>query len=146
MKFPFNKRDVRIGITAFTVIAASICFYYLVFHGDRFSAQLSALFRIISPVLSGIIFAYLMTPMVNKIEKKFLIPIWSKNKSSSVTPKQQKCESLLGCPHSADCNMADLWFFFHPDTQYFHKYTEYRPTVPGLRGKSDELVCQISRR
>ena len=28
--------------------------------------------------------------MVNKIEKKFLIPIWSKNKSSSVTPKQQK--------------------------------------------------------
>ncbi len=90
MKFPFNKRDVRIGITAFTVIAASICFYYLVFHGDRFSAQLSALFRIISPVLSGIIFAYLMTPMVNKIEKKFLIPIWSKNKSSSVTPKQQK--------------------------------------------------------
>lgn len=89
MKFPFNKKYFRIGITAFTVIAASICFYYLIFHGDRFSAQLDSLFRVISPVLFGIIFAYLMTPMVNGIEKKILFPIWSKDKGS-VTLKQKK--------------------------------------------------------
>lgn len=89
MKFPFNKRYFRIGITAFTVIAASICFYYLIFHGDRFSAQLDSLFRVISPVLFGTIFAYLMTPMVNGIEKKILMPVWSKDKGS-VTLKQRK--------------------------------------------------------
>lgn len=89
MKFLFNKRYFRIGFTAFMVIAASICFYYLVFHGDRFSAQLDAFFRVISPVLSGIIFAYLMTPMVNGIENKFLIPLFCKEKGS-VTAKQKK--------------------------------------------------------
>lgn len=89
MKFPFNKRYCRIGITAFTVVAASICFYYLIFHGDRFSAQLDAFFKVISPVLSGIIFAYLMTPMVNGIENKLLIPLWSRDKGF-VTVKQRK--------------------------------------------------------
>ncbi len=89
MKFPFNKRYFRIGITAFTVVAASICFYYLVFHGDRFSAQLDSFFRVISPVLSGIIFAYLMTPMVNGIEKRLLLPLWQRDKDS-VPPKQKK--------------------------------------------------------
>ena len=43
MKIQFNKRYLRIGLTAFLVVAASICFYYLIFHGDRFSAQLHAL-------------------------------------------------------------------------------------------------------
>lgn len=78
MKLKFNKRYLRVGITAFAVIAASICFYYLIFHGDRFSAQVNALFRVISPVMYGIIFAYLMTPIVNGIERHILIPVFRK--------------------------------------------------------------------
>ena len=89
MKLQFNKRYVRIGITAFLVIAASICFYYLVFHGDRFSAQVNAFFRIISPVMYGIIFAYLMTPLVNGIENRFLFPVFQKD-GQQISVKQKK--------------------------------------------------------
>lgn len=89
MKLQFNKRYVRIGITAFLVIAASICFYYLVFHGDRFSAQVDAFFRIISPVMYGSIFAYLMTPLVNGIENRFLIPVFQRG-GQPVSGKQKK--------------------------------------------------------
>lgn len=89
MKLQFNKRYVRIGITAFLVIAASICFYYLVFHGDRFSAQVNAFFRIISPVMYGIIFAYLMTPLVNGIENRFLFPFFQKD-GQQISVKQKK--------------------------------------------------------
>ncbi|MCM1134657.1 MAG: AI-2E family transporter [Clostridium sp.] len=89
MKFWFNKRYVRLGLTAFFVIAASICFYYLMFHGDRFSAQLNTLFKIVSPVLYGIIFAYLMTPLVNGIENRFLLPIFQR-KERSISAKEKK--------------------------------------------------------
>ena len=89
MKLHMNKRYLHIGITAFLVIAASICFYYLVFHGDRFSAQLKNFFTIISPVLYGIIFAYLMTPMVNGIERRLLIPIFEKN-GKPISKKHKK--------------------------------------------------------
>lgn len=94
MKLQVNKKYLFIGLIAFNVIAASICFYYLIFHGDRFSAQLDALFKILSPVLYGIIFAYLMTPMVNKIEKYLLMPLFFKNKPA-VTPKQKKYMRLI---------------------------------------------------
>ncbi|GFI15373.1 MAG: AI-2E family transporter [Lachnospiraceae bacterium] len=90
MKIQFNKRYLRIGLTAFLVVAASICFYYLIFHGDRFSAQLHALIKVASPVIYGIIFAYLMTPMVNGLESRFLMPFFFANKGKPVSVKQKK--------------------------------------------------------
>ncbi len=101
MKIKFNKRYLHIGFTAFTVIAASICFYYLVFHGDRFSAQVDAFFRIVSPVMYGIIFAYLMTPLVNGIERHLLIPIinwkipYEYRDGKNITSKQKKYMRML---------------------------------------------------
>lgn len=89
MTLQINKRYLRIGLMAFAVIAASICFYYLIFHGDRFSAQISSLIRVVNPVLYGIIFAYLMTPMVNGIERQLLIPLFLKNKTL-ISSKQKK--------------------------------------------------------
>lgn len=89
MKMQIFKKYLRFGLTAFLVIAASICFYYLVFHGDRFSAQINSIFKILSPVIYGIIFAYLMTPIVNGIEKNFLIPLFAKDKNK-ITVKQKK--------------------------------------------------------
>ena len=90
MKIQFNKRYLRIGLTAFLVVAASICFYYLIFHGDHFSAQLHALIKVASPVIYGIIFAYLMTPMVNGLESRFLMPFFFANKGNPVSVKQKK--------------------------------------------------------
>lgn len=95
MKLQFNKRYLRIGMTAFAVIAASICFYYLIFHGDRFSAQVNALFKVISPVMYGIIFAYLMTPMINGIEGRILTPLFTMNGKNKVTDKQKKYMRML---------------------------------------------------
>lgn len=89
MKLQFNKRYLRIAVMAFCVIAASICFYYLVFHGDRFSAQVNAFFKVINPVLYGIIFAYLMTPMINSIERYLLSPIY-KQLGWEITGKRKK--------------------------------------------------------
>ncbi len=94
MKLQFNKRYLRIAITAFCVIAASICFYYLVFHGDRFSAQVNAFFKVINPVLYGIVFAYLMTPMINSIERYLLSPVF-KQMGYEITDKRRKHLRLL---------------------------------------------------
>lgn len=95
MKIQFNNKYLRIGITAFAVIAASICFYYLIFHGDRFSAQVNALLKVISPVMYGIIFAYLLTPMINGIEGRILAPIFTLNGKGTVSDKQKKYMRML---------------------------------------------------
>ena len=99
MKFHIDRKYLKIGITAFLVIAASICFYYLVFHGDRFSVQINEISRIISPVLYGIIIAYLLTPLVNTIENSLLRPILLKVKKggeiNSNSKKHMRVFSIL---------------------------------------------------
>lgn len=94
MKFKLDKNHLSIGITSFLVIAASICFYFLVFHGDRFSAQINSIITVASPVIYGIIFAYLLTPIVNGLERKLFIPLFTRN-SSILTVKKKKWMRIL---------------------------------------------------
>lgn len=77
MKFNFEKKYITIGIITFFVAAASICFYYLIFHSESFFDKLKAVCVIASPVIYGIIVAYLLTPIVNYFEKKLLEPLFT---------------------------------------------------------------------
>ena len=79
MKFKMNKL-FRLGLTAFIVIAASICFYYLLFHGTNIQAGISTLIRLLMPIIFGFVMAYLMTPILNHIEYRILIPFCNKCK------------------------------------------------------------------
>lgn len=78
MKIRWNNKYFRIGLTAFIVIAASISFYYLVFHMDSIKTGLSLLNDIIMPILVGLATAYLLTPVLNYIERKLLNPLFDK--------------------------------------------------------------------
>lgn len=94
MKFKFNKKTILIGIISFLVIAASICFYYLIFRGDKIAEKISAVCKILSPVIYGIIIAYLLTPIVNFIERKILRPLFTR-KNAAMTLKKIKYMRML---------------------------------------------------
>lgn len=78
MKFKLNNKYVRWGLTAFLVIVAGILFYYFVFHNSNILAGLNRLTDILMPVVFGLATAYLMTPVLNYIEGKFLNPLCEK--------------------------------------------------------------------
>ena len=82
------------GIIAFLVIAASICFYYLIFRSEAFSAKINTFISILSPVIYGIIIAYLLTPIVNFIERRMLKPLFTK-KNPEMTIKKKKCMRVI---------------------------------------------------
>lgn len=72
MKFRLNNKYVRFGVTAFLVIAAGITFFYLVFHGANIRAGVDVITDILMPVVVGMAIAYLLTPVLNFVEKKLL--------------------------------------------------------------------------
>ena len=78
MKFKLNNKYLRWGMTAFLVIAASILFYYFMFHGSQIKAGFSNVISILMPVVFGLVTAYLLTPILNFVENKVLIPIYNK--------------------------------------------------------------------
>lgn len=75
MKFRMNNKFFRWGVTAFLVIAASICFYYLMFHGANIKAAFKTLINILMPVVFGLTIAYLLTPILNFVEYRILFPL-----------------------------------------------------------------------
>lgn len=80
MKIKFEKKYVEIGIISFCVIAASLIVYYFLFHHTTLFAAVSNVIKIISPVIYGFIFAFLLTPVLNYIEKKIIKVIFVKCK------------------------------------------------------------------
>ena len=89
MKFKFDKKYLYWGITAFLVIVASILFYYILFHRSSLSSGISTFIGIAMPIIDGFVLAYLMTPVLNKIEKCIIKPLYVKAKVP-VTPKSNR--------------------------------------------------------
>lgn len=66
------------GLTAFTVAAACLCFYYVLFHLSNITSGLKAAARILMPVMFGFVLAYLLTPILNYLEHNVWMPLCDK--------------------------------------------------------------------
>ncbi|MCD7725949.1 MAG: AI-2E family transporter [Clostridiales bacterium] len=89
MKFKFDKKYLYLGITIFLAIAASILFYYILFHGSTLSQGIHTLIKIAMPIIDGFVLAYLITPVLNGIERKIIEPLYIKTKVP-MTPKTKR--------------------------------------------------------
>lgn len=78
MKFHWDKKYLYWGITAFLVVAASICFYSLLFHGTSIKTGIFRMIGIIMPIIYGAILAYLLSPILNWAERRLLLPLCRK--------------------------------------------------------------------
>lgn len=80
MKWKSNNKYFKWGFTAFWVIAASIMFYYFIFHGTRLKAGLGRIIDILLPIVFGMIISYLLTPVLNYLEYRIIYPFCKKLK------------------------------------------------------------------
>ncbi len=62
------------GLTAFAVICGVLLFYDLVFQGSTIAYYVNKLNGILAPVLYGAVIAYILTPVVNAIERGLFGP------------------------------------------------------------------------
>lgn len=63
-----NTAYFRIGLTAFLVIAASLFLYFLLFHTRSFSNGINWLIRVMSPLIYGLMIAYILNPLMQLCE------------------------------------------------------------------------------
>lgn len=82
MKFRWDNRYLRLGVTAFLVIAASMLFYYGIFHMKTLLAGIKSFLSIMAPIIYGIAIAFLLSPVLNFLEKKVIYPILKKRNIS----------------------------------------------------------------
>ena len=80
MKFRWDKKYLYWGITAFCVIAASILFYYVLFHGQNLKKGFGTLINVCMPIIYGLVLAYLLNPILKIVENRIIKPIYKKAK------------------------------------------------------------------
>lgn len=80
MRDRYNNKYIKWGLTAFGVIAGGILFCYLVFNASEFLGNIKSVLSVGMPVAVGLVIAYLLSPIVNYLEKKVLFPLCKKLK------------------------------------------------------------------
>lgn len=72
MKYRWDKKYKYWGVTAFLVLAAAITFYCLLTNLSAVGAVVGKVVSSLSGILYGLVFAYLLAPVVNKLESTLL--------------------------------------------------------------------------
>lgn len=94
MKSRMNKKYIQIGIIAFLVIVCSILFFFVFFQMENFKSGIRSFVATLNPILYGLIIAYLLTPIVNFLERKVFYPI-ALNKHDSISYKKKKAIRIV---------------------------------------------------
>lgn len=80
MKFKPEKKYLYLGITIFCTAIALMLAYFLFFKIDSIKGGLSVINKALSPVFYGLVLAYLMAPLLNIIERKWIKPFFDNKK------------------------------------------------------------------
>lgn len=75
MKIRWNNRYVKWSCTIIVTFCICLLFYYLLFYGSNIITAIGSAYKILMPILFGCIMAYLLTPTINWMEKRFLNPL-----------------------------------------------------------------------
>ena len=90
-----NRKYIHWGITAFLVVLASIVSFVVLSNLPGFFAVISDLLRVLSPILIGVIFAYLLNPLVKLFEQVVVTRMLNKSKNPVRTKKVGRALAIL---------------------------------------------------
>lgn len=138
MKFKINNKYVRWGLTAFLVIAASITFYYFIFHSSNITSGIKVVIGILMPVVFGLVTAYLMTPILNFMEGRLLIPLFDKCHIKE-TAGRKKIIRGIGILITAFFFVALIYLLI------FMLISQIVPSIEGIITNFDSYVNNVSQ-
>lgn len=109
-KFNSENKYVAWGLTAFCVIAGAILFYMLLQHGGNVMDGINTLLGILSPIIWGLVIAYLLWPLTKMFERSVFTPLLRKALPKKDPSKPARAFSVfLSIIVALLCIAALLW-------------------------------------
>lgn len=91
MRRKFDKNIIQLGIMLFLVVVFGLLFYYLVFNNKELGEVGKKLINVFTPVIIGVFIAYILNPIMVKIENHIINPFFNKvNKGNKKVKKSTK--------------------------------------------------------
>ena len=95
MKFRWDNKYLYWGMTGFLVIAASLLFYFGIFHMGNLIDGIKKIMNILMPILYGAAIAYLLNPLLKFYENTLVYP-FLKKKKVTITRRKRKFIRYFG--------------------------------------------------
>lgn len=73
-----NKKYFYYGLTVFISLSAVILFCYIIFYAENFSQMKADLIQTLLPLIDGVVIAYILSPLQNVLERRFIKPLIEK--------------------------------------------------------------------
>ena len=83
------------GMTYFLVVAASIVFYFALLRLTNLSDVFVKIFDVLKPIIYGFVIAYLLNPIVKKVDKYFLPALQKKVKKQEKAVKMSRAAGVF---------------------------------------------------
>ncbi len=128
MKFKNNNKNekfsyVKAGLMAFSVIAAVIVFFFIVFKIDAILSFFGTVLRILQPIIVGAVIAFLINP-ITKFFKRNIFKLLNK-----IFKKQDKFQKFS---HYSAITVSLLLFIFVISVFFYMVIPEFADTVTNL--------------
>lgn len=95
MKRNFDKKYLYLGVTLFLVFVAGAAFYVAITNLGMIKSVVNFLLSILQPILIGLAIAYLVEPIVKKLEKWLCILLQKKFANREMTAKISRIAAIL---------------------------------------------------
>ena len=127
MKHNENTKYVKLGITGAAVLAFGFATAYILNQSANIAAGVREVFNILKPFLYGALIAYILAPMCNRMDERFLK--WFPN----ATEKQKKGMKFLSIDSSAGMGQYSKTYTYSSGATFICKPYD-RSTAEGSAG------------
>lgn len=128
------------GMTAFLVVAASVLFYFMILRLPVISDVLWKIFDVVKPVIYGLVIAYLLNPLVKRIESWFYPVMEDRVKSKEKARKISRAAGIFLALMLTVIALVMLLNMVIPEL-----YRSIRDMVSTLPGQIGELVDKLDK-
>lgn len=112
MKFKPEKKYFHIGLTIFLTAIAIMLAYFLFFRLESIKALLNSFNKIIAPIFYGFVLAYLMSPLLNVAERKWITPLVIKKDLLKKSKNKKKTIRTISVAITIVIVLLVLYLFF----------------------------------
>lgn len=142
MKFRWDRKYLYWGTTAFVVICLSLIFYWVVGDWENVSTKFHHLITAISPILYAFVFAFLLAPICNWLERNWFLKLGkSVHKNNEKKAKKfARVFSVTGALFFGICIVALLLYLILPRT-----YESIKGIVALMPDYLQQLIDKIGK-
>lgn len=146
MKLPWEKKHLCWGIVSFLVIAASLTFFMIMNHWADVRGFLGVIAKSLRPITYGLLFAYLLNPLMRVLENYLVMPLLKKIMRKNPVKAEKMSRAISIALAWAIAATAIILLVYMVVPELYSSIESLVVSLPGYANKTVVWASELLRR